>query len=123
MAAKYVLTPTARRHLREAKVWSRARWGDELTKQYFHDLESAAQYLAENYQRFAKRQELTGDSGLGIYPAREHYIVYEPIEKQTIAIIAFIRQGRDIPALLSKNAYRIKRELAEIRKGRSDDLF
>ena len=58
----YVLTPTARRHLREAKAWSRTKWGDELTTQYFHDLEKAAQFIAENYQKFTTRQELTGES-------------------------------------------------------------
>ncbi len=112
----YVLTPTARRHLREAKAWSRTKWGDELTTQYFHDLEKAAQFIAENYQKFTTRKELTGESGLCLYPVREHYIVYEPLGEKRIAIAAFIRMGRDIPTLLNKNAYMIKRELREIRK-------
>ena len=111
----YVLTPTARRHLREAKAWSRSKWGDELTKQYFSDLEKAAQFIAKNYHKFTKRQELTGDSGLCLYPVREHYIVYEPLGEKRIAIAAFIRMGRDIPSLLTKNAYMIKRELTAIR--------
>ena len=106
----YVLTSTARRHLREAKAWLRSKWGDELTKQYFSDLEKAAQFIAENYQK------LTGDSGLCLYPVREHYIVYEPLGDKRIAIAAFIRMGRDILSLLKKNAYVIKRELTAIRK-------
>ena len=114
----YVLTPTARRHLREAKAWSCAKWGDELTTKYFHDLEKAAQFIAENYHKFTTREELTGDSGLCLYPVREHYIVYEPLGEKLIAIAAVIRMGRDIPTLLNKNAYLIKRELTEIRKKR-----
>lgn len=113
-AASYVLTPTARQHLREAKAWSRARWGQELTNRYFLELDQAARYIADNHPKFAARPELTGGSGLGIYPVWEHYIIYEPISPQTIAIVAFIRQGRDIPTLLSRHALLFKRELDAI---------
>ena len=116
--ASYVLTPTARRHLREAKAWSLARWGQELTEQYFHDLEKTALYLADHHSRLAGRKELAGESGLGLYPAREHYIVYVPLTRNKIAIVAFIRQGRDIPALLSRHAPLFRRELDKIRKKR-----
>lgn len=57
-----------------------------------------------------------GESGLGLYPVREHYIVYAPIDTRSIAVVAFIRQGRDVPAILSKYAPMIKRELMETRK-------
>jgi plasmid stabilization system protein ParE len=116
--ASYVLTPTARQHLREAKAWSLTRWGQELTEQYFLDLEKAARYLAEHHSRVAARKELAGESGLGVYTAREHYIVYVPLRRDRIAIVAFIRQGRDIPALLSRHAPLIRRELDKIRKKR-----
>lgn len=115
-APSYRLTPTARQHLREAKAWSRARWGRELTEQYFHEVEKAAQQIAENHRQSAKRPELTGESSLGIHPVREHYLIYEPIDRQTIAIVAFLRQGRDVPAILSKYGSLLRRELAEIRK-------
>jgi plasmid stabilization system protein ParE len=113
--ASYILTPTARAQLREAKAWSLARWGQELTEQYFHDLEKAALHIAANHSRYAKRKELAGESGLCLYPVREHYIVYEPLTRKKIAIVAFIRQGRDIPALLSRHAVLFRRELEKIR--------
>jgi len=116
--ASYVLTPTARQHLREAKAWSLARWGQELTEQYFSDLEKTARYLAEHHSRVAGRKGLAGESGLGLHPAREHYIVYVPFSRNRIAIVAFIRQGRDIPALLSRHAPLIRRELDKIKKKR-----
>ena len=112
----YILTPTARRHLREAKTWSLAHWGAELTEQYFYDLHKAAQHVAGHHQRYAERKPLTGESGLCLYPVREHYIVYEPLAPKKIAIVDFIRQGRDIPALLSKYAPMFRRELEKIRK-------
>jgi hypothetical protein len=112
----YVLTPTARRHLREAKTWSLARWGAKLTEQYFHDLHKAAQHIAEQHQLYAERKSLTGESGLGLFPVREHYIVYEPLTPKKIVIVDFIRQGRDIPALLSRYAPMFRRELEKIRK-------
>lgn len=46
---------------------------------------------------------------------REHYIVYEPLAPRLIAIVAVVRQGRDIPAILQKWAAPIRRELMEIR--------
>jgi len=118
MPASYVLTPTARRQLREAKAWSLARWGPELTERYFRDLERAALHLAANYARYTKRKELTGETGLCLFPAREHYFVYEPLTDRKIAIVALIRQGRDIPAFLSRYAPLFRRELEKIRKKR-----
>ncbi len=35
-----------------------------------------------------------------VYPVRERYIVYEPLAERFIAIVAAIRQGRDISAIL-----------------------
>lgn len=111
----YVLTARAVADLREAGVWSRARWGKELTTRYFEDLHEGAQYIAENYASFRHRQELAGGTALLLYPVREHYIVYEPLGTRFIAILAFVRQGRDIPAILRKWAAPIRRELIEIR--------
>jgi plasmid stabilization system protein ParE len=101
--------------LREARTWSRARWGKELTNRYFEDLHDGAQYIAENHASLRHRHDLAAGSALLLYPVREHYIVYEPLAEQFIAIVAVIRQGRDIPAILQKWAAPIRRELTEIR--------
>jgi plasmid stabilization system protein ParE len=111
----YLLTTRAAADLSEARVWSRARWGKELTNRYFEDLHEGATYIAENYASFRGRQELAGGTALLLYPIREHYIVYEPLGPRFIAIVAVIRQGRDIPAILQKWAAPIRRELVEIR--------
>lgn len=111
----YVLTARAVADLREARVWSRARWGKELTNRYFDDLHEGAQYIAENHASFRDRHELAGGTALLLYPVREHYIVYEPLAPRLIAIVAVIRQARDIPAILQKWAAPIRRELMEIR--------
>lgn len=111
----YVLTARAAADLSEARIWSRARWGKELTSRYFEDLHEGAQYIAENFASFRHRQELAGGTALLLYPVREHYIVYEPLGPRFIAIVAVIRQGRDIPTILQKWAAPIRRELIEIR--------
>ncbi len=111
----YVLTVRAEADLREARTWSRARWGSELTNRYFQDLHEGAQYIAENHTSFRNRHELAGGTALCLYPVREHYIVYEPLTEKLIAIVAVIRQRRDIPAILRKWAAPIRRELTEIR--------
>lgn len=113
--ARYVLTARAATDLREARVWSRARWGKDLTRQYFNDLHKGALFIAENQRAAQNRQELTGETALLIYPVREHYLVYEPLGERLVAIVAVIRQGRGIQAILQKWAAPICRELAEIR--------
>lgn len=111
----YVLTARAAADLSEARVWSRTRWGKELTNRYFEDLHEGAQYIAENHASLRDRQELAGGTALLLYPVREHYIVYEPLAPRFIAIVSIIRQGRDIPAILQKWAAPIRRETVEIR--------
>lgn len=116
MASKrYVLTLRAANDLREARAWSRARWGKSLTHRYFEDLHKGAQYVAENCHRLPARNELAGDAPLHVYPIREHYLVYEPLNSDVIAVVAVIRQGRDLPAILRKWAGSIRRELADVR--------
>lgn len=111
----YFLTTRAAADLREAQTWSRARWGKELTSRYFEDLHEGAQYIAENHASFRDRHELAGGTALLLYPVREHYIVYEPLAPRLIAIVAVVRQGRDVPAILQKWAAPIRRELLDIR--------
>ena len=111
----YVLTVRAEADLREARSWSRARWGSELTNRYFQDLHESALYSAENHTSLRSRHELAGGTALCLYPVREHYIVYAPLTEKLIAIVAVIRQRRDIPAILRKWAAPIRRELTEIR--------
>ncbi len=116
MASKrYVLTLKAASDLREARAWSRARLGKSLTHRYFEDLHKGAQYVAENCDRLRSRNELVGDAPLHVYPIREHYLVYEPLNSDVIAVVAAIRQGRDLPAILRKWAGSIRRELADVR--------
>jgi plasmid stabilization system protein ParE len=113
--ARYVLTARAAADLREARAWSSARGGKELTNPYFDDLHQGAQFIAENQSTLRGRQELSGGTALLVYPVREHYIVYEPLGGRFIAVVAVIRQGRDIPAILQKWSDPIRRELMEIR--------
>jgi plasmid stabilization system protein ParE len=101
--------------LREARVWSRARWGKELTSRYFDDLHEGTQFIAENQSGLRGRQELSRGTSLFVYPVRERYIVYEPLAERFIAVVAVIRQGRDVPAILQKWSAPIRRELMEIR--------
>jgi plasmid stabilization system protein ParE len=112
---RYVLTLKAANDLREARAWSRARWGKQLTHRYFEDLHKGAQYVADNCHRLRTRNELVGDTPLHVYPIREHYLVYEPLNSDVIAVVAVIRQGRDLPAILRKWAGSIRRELADVR--------
>ena len=114
MPKHYTLTALAAADLRAAKKWSLSRWGKNLTQQYFADLHNAAEYIAHNHATLNEQECLTVNTDLAIHPVREHYIIYVPVAEDHIVIVAFIRQSRDVPAILQKAGYMIQRELKEI---------
>ena len=112
----YVLTLMAERHLEELTAFSLDHWGEGLTDKYLADLHEAAQRIARDHRSYAPRRDLSGGTGLSVYPVREHYIVYESLGKGRIAIAAIIRQGRDMPAILDSWGYQIREALKQIRE-------
>lgn len=112
----YVLTETAARDFREARRWSKARWGDRTTRAYFQKLHNGAEYIAARQTVISHRDELTEDTNLEVYPVGEHFLVYVPLDKTQIAVVALIRQIRDVPALLQANRFQIQRALNEALK-------
>lgn len=108
-----VLTETAANDFREARRWSSARWGKKATSAYFRDLQHAAEHVAAHQAAIPARKELAHDRELGIYPVGEHYLVYVPLDGKRIAIVALIRQVRDVPAILKANHFQIQRALRE----------
>lgn len=110
----YVLTETAERDFREARRWSRKRWGEQQTRTYFERLHEGAECIARHQNAAAQRDDLIAGSELGIYPIGEHYMVYLPIDDRRIAIVALIRQTRDVPAILESHGFQIRRQLKAI---------
>ena len=110
----YILTETAERDFREARQWSLSRWGKELTKQYFTDLHESAESIAQNHDHFTSTEQVPDATELSIYPVREHYLVYVPVSRNRIVIVALIRQTRDVPAILNANSFMVQRQLKEI---------
>lgn len=106
----YILTQTAEADFREARIWSKKRWGAELTRAYFRDLHDGAEYVARNWRTLPSKDYLTGDKRLGIYAVREHYMVFVPAQDKII-IVALIRQTRDVPSILKANSFAIERTL------------
>jgi plasmid stabilization system protein ParE len=64
---RYILTNRAAADLREARVWSLARWGKELTNQYFDDLHDGAQFIADRHSSLRNRHDLAGGTALLLY--------------------------------------------------------
>lgn len=112
----YLLTETATRDFKIARAWSLSRWGKERTRSYFERLHDAAEYVAGNQSAIQKREDLAGSTGLDVYPVGEHYLVYVPFGKGRIAIVALIRQTRDVPTILQANAFHIRRALKALPK-------
>lgn len=112
----YVLTETAARDFREARRWSKARWGGRTTRSYFQKLHNGGEYIAAHQTAISHRDELTGDTNLEVCPVGEHFLVYVPLDKTQIAIVVLIRQIRDVPALLQANRFQIQRALNEALK-------
>ena len=126
MPRTYFLSPHAIGRLRNHKKWFLERFGHATTKQYFQDMDEGFQYIADNYERFPSRFELAGESGLSIYPVREHYVVFVPMG-DGIHIADILGQTQDIPNILSDNAAIFQREIAQLkpssskRSGKSTD--
>ncbi|MBL4759888.1 MAG: type II toxin-antitoxin system RelE/ParE family toxin [Mariprofundaceae bacterium] len=112
----YLLTLNAEADLRKVKQWSLSHWRKELTQEYFVDLNNAAEYVATHHESLCDREDLTGGTGLSIHPVREHYLVYMPVDKHMVIIVAVIRQVRNIPEILTKSVFMIGREVQEIKK-------
>ncbi len=110
----YVLTETAERDFRAARQWSLSRWGKELTKQYFNDLHNCAESIARNPDQFSSIEHVPNAEELKVYPIREHYLVYVPVRDKCVAIVALIRQTRDVPGILNANGFIIQRQLKEV---------
>jgi len=109
------LTRLAESDLYNARLWSQSRWGRKLTSEYFSDLHEAAEYVATHHHRLSNREDLTGETGLSIHPVRKHYLVYIPVADEFIIIAAVIRQSRDVPRILSKSEFAIRRQVVEIK--------
>lgn len=107
----YILTRRADDDLAELTRWSLARWGTAQTDRYLDDLHAGIEWIACHQNQVGDRPHLTADTGLSIYPIREHYVIFLSLSTEQIAIAAFLRQGRDIPTILSKNSVKLAREL------------
>lgn len=115
--ARYVLTQSAAEDIRDLADWSLSRWGQEKTAAYLTELHQRLVYLSENLDTVQRNQtfaDLNGGTGLMLYPVQKHYVVFLPLGEQFIAVVAVIRQGRDVPAILKKHAIAIRGELQEI---------
>lgn len=116
----YVLTETAADDFRAARRWSLARWGKERTKTYFEQLHAAAEYVAAHQQAIAKRDDLIGNPELAVHAVGEHYLVYAPLGGEQIAVVALIRQTRDVPAIVEANSFQIRRQVSAALQQRAD---
>jgi plasmid stabilization system protein ParE len=91
-----------------------SRWGRELTREYFSGLHECAENIARNPERFSPVMQVSDTAELHVYPIREHYLVYVPVNGKRIVVVALIRQTRDVPAILNANGFLIRKQLKEI---------
>lgn len=110
----YTLTRRAEKDLSDIADWSLVRWGSDLTDDHLEALHKGVEWIAKNQRKITTRPELALGSGLSIYLIREHYVVFLPVAKEHVIVVAFLRQGRDIPTILRKNSSRFARDLKYI---------
>ena len=80
-------------------------------------MDKGFQYIADNFQHLPSRLELTGESGLSLYPVQEHYVVFQRMS-DGVHIAAILGQAQDIPNILNENAATFQRELAQFKRGK-----
>lgn len=111
----YILTKTAESDFRSARNWSLKRWGRSITQQYFQDLHEGAEGIAKSHLALIGSSDFTSSNELLVWPVREHYVIYIPLQEQKIIIVALIRQSRDVPSILGKSRFIIERELKSMK--------
>ena len=109
---KYLFTPAGRASWEYAKRYSKRQYSVEQTRQYFSDVMDIIEKLADDPRRFAYRDDLAANTGLKIYGARRHYLIFAILPDNRIAIVAFEKKERDILSILSKRSAEIRRELS-----------
>jgi len=55
-------------------------------------------------------------TGLKIYGARKHYLIFDILPDDRIAIVAFEKKERDILGILSKRSAEIRKSLSYLRQ-------
>ena len=113
---KYTLTKGAEADLDEIYRRSLERFGRDQTNTFMTALKKAAEFAADNHGKVPPRSQLTGESGLSLYPVHNHFIAYRPVADHHIVIIALLRQSRDIPAFVLAEAKRFRKDFAEIER-------
>lgn len=109
----YAFTYAGRQAWEYAKKYSKRHFPHE-TKQYFSDVLDVIEALAANPHGYSYRDDLAAGTGLKIYGARKHYLIFSILLDDRIAIIAFEKKERDILGILSKRSEEIKRELSQL---------
>lgn len=114
MGKPYHLSLTAIRQLKAHRAWSRRQFGEKVTRQYFADMDKGVRYIAKQYTALPARPELTGTTGMCIYPVREHYVVFVPLS-QGIFIASILAQSQNVPVILDECAALFRRELNQFK--------
>ena len=108
---KYIFTRAGKEAWDHAKRYSKRQFPSE-TKQYFSDVVVVIERLADNPHSFSYRDDLAAGTGLKIYGARKHYLIFKILPDGRIAIVAFEKKERDILGILSKRSAEIRSALS-----------
>ena len=115
-SSKYTLTRRAESDLDELYEKSLEQFGPIQTNRFMTDLKNAAEFAADNIGKIPARAHLVGDSGLSLYPVKNHFIAYRPVAEDHIVIITIFRQSRDVAALIAAEADRFRADFSEIER-------
>jgi plasmid stabilization system protein ParE len=108
----YLLTQTAANDFRRAKAWSLKRWGKENTTSYFQHIENIANELGK--QTLLAKTDVLDVDNLSIWPIKEHYLVYIPLDNELIAIVGLFRQTQDLTSIIQNNSFAFKHQFAKL---------
>jgi plasmid stabilization system protein ParE len=111
---KYLFTCAGKEAWEYAKRYSKRQFPNE-TRQYFSDVIDVIEKLADSPHSYAYRDDLAAGTGLKIYGARKHYLIFDILPDGRIAIVGFEKKERDILGILSKQSSTIREELSRLR--------
>jgi plasmid stabilization system protein ParE len=114
----YLMTPTAREHLKTAVKDTRKIWGAKQARKYGKNFLGGLQDIADNHRTFHSphRAALAEGTPFSLHLVEHRYVVFQAMDENTIIISGIFHQNMDIPTRLKELQKLEKHEIAALQR-------
>jgi plasmid stabilization system protein ParE len=100
--AHFLVTPTARNHIRKIISDTRDKWGTAQAVQYRRQLEDGLQHIAAHHHTFHSphREALADGTAFSLHRVQHHYIAFLAHPRKGVIIVGVFHERMDLPTRL-----------------------